>query len=302
MNMNNNLCEVKEDILVVLDSRNATTIYNGSTNNNSDVEWDLTDRLAMPRLGVGFSVSVVNASIPIGQYNINELNNILRLKNLTTNVITTLVVTAGNFTITQLIAALITNTPAEYTYTFLPLRNKIFITHSSSEFQILSTTTMWEPLGLERNVTQTSLTQNCLFPNCVNMSGLRNINIHLDNLNTKNIASSTKSVSTIIGNIPVDVNSGGVASWNLSNNYEVPVPISSLDYINILLKDDQNNFIQNNGIHWNMTLKFSYYIRQDFNTETLTENMNKNRQKIRIVQPQIMNTEIPTIFRSREEK
>jgi hypothetical protein len=221
----------------------------------------------------------------------------LVLKNLTTNVVSTIVVSAGNYTITQLIDTLIGNTPVEYTYTFLPLRNKIFITNSSAEFQILSTTTMWEPLGLQRNTTQTSVTRTCLFPNCVNMSGLRNINIHLDNLNTKNIASSTKSVSTIIASVPVDVNSSGVLSYNLSNNYEVPVPISSLDYINILLKDDLGNFIENNGIHWNMTLKFSYYIRQDFTTETLTENINKNRQKIQIVQPPMMNMEIPKIFR-----
>jgi hypothetical protein len=128
------------------------------------------------------------------------------------------------------------------------------------------------------------------------MSGLRNINIHLDNLNTKNIASLTKSSSTIIGNIPIDVNSMGVVSYNLSNNYEIPVPISSMDYINILLKDDLGRFIENNGIHWNVTLKFSYYIRQDFTTETVKENINKNRQKIKIVQPEIINTEIPKIF------
>jgi hypothetical protein len=32
------------------------------------------------------------------------------------------------------------------------------------------------------------------------------------------------------------------------------------------------------------------------------ESINKNRAKIQIVQPQIINTEIPKIFRSREEK
>jgi hypothetical protein len=159
---------------------------------------------------------------------------------------------------------------------------------------------MWEPLGFERGVTQTSISTICLAPNCCNLSGLRNINIHLDNVNTKNITSFSKSVSTIIASIPVDVNSQGVLSYNLSSNYETPVPISSLDYINILLKDNENNFIENNGIHWVIVLRFSYYIRQDFTTETLTENINKNRQKIQIVQP--MNTEIPKIFRSREEK
>lgn len=292
--MNDNLCQVKEDILVVLDSRNATTYYNG--NFNSDVEWDLTDVVSMPKKGIEFTVNVINASIPIGQYIVNETNNILVLKNVVTNITSTVTITPGNFTITQLIAELTTNTPAEYVYSYTSRINKMSIYNTNDNFQILSTTTMWELLGLQRNTTVISVLKTYSFPNCVNMSGLRNINIHLDNLNTKNIASLTKSSSTIIGNIPMDVNSMGVVSYNLSNNYEIPVPISSIDYINILLKDDLGKFIENNGIHWNVTLKFSYYIRQDFTTETVKENINKNRQKIKIVQPEIINTEIPKIF------
>jgi len=300
MNMNNNLCQVKEDILVVLDSRNATTYYNGTF--NSDIEFDLTDVLAMPKQGVEFSVSIMNATIPIGAHNINDTNNLLVLKNIVTNVEWPILAPPGNYTITSLLTYLRSNTPIEYQYTYLDYRNRIFIYNTTNDFQILSRSTMWEPLGLQRNTTLTSVTKTLIFPSQVNMSGLRNINVHLDNLNTKNIASLTKSTSTIIGNIPIDVNSLGVVNYNLSNNYEIPIPISSLDYINILLKDDLGNFIDNNGIHWNITLKFSYYIRQDFTMETLHENINKNRQKLQIVQPPIMNMEIPKIFRSREEK
>lgn len=299
--MNNNVCQVKQNILVTLNTKNCTSVYNG--NFLSDVEWDLTDILSKPKSAVEFSVSVMNCCIPIGQYNVNETNNILVLKNLTTNVVSTIVVQAGNYTITQLIDNLIGNTPIEYTYTFLPLRNKIFISNSSAEFQILSTTTIWELLGLQRNTTQTSVSRTCLFPNCVNMSGLQNINIHLDNLNTKNITSFTKSASTIIASVPVDVNGSGVLSYNLSNNYEIPVPISSLDYINILLKDDVGNFIQNNGVHWSMTLLFSYYIQQEFNTETLYDKTRNSKLSIYQPQPKIIQSnQIPKQFETPTKK
>lgn len=298
--MNNNVCQVKQNILVTLNSKNATSVYNG--NFLSDVEWDLTDILSKPKSAVEFSVSVMNCCIPIGQYNINDTNNILVLKNLTTNVVSTLPIQAGNYTITQLIDTLISNTPPEYTYTFLPLRNKIFITNSVAEFQILSTTTMWELLGLQRNTIQSSVSQTCLFPNCVNMSGLQNINIHLDNLNTKNITSFTKSASTIISSVPVDVNGSGVLSYNLSNNYEIPVPISSLDYINILLKDDLGNFIQNNGVHWSITLLFSYYIQQEFNTETLYDKTRNSKLSIYQPQPKKIINEIPKVFETPRKK
>jgi hypothetical protein len=184
---------------------------------------------------------------------------------------------------------------------YLDYRNRVYISNGSgNEFTFKVTTGLAEPLGFEPNKTYSSTSGTISAPNCVNMSGLRNINIHMDNLTTKNITSVTKGSSTIIGNVPVDVNSMGVVSYNLSNTYEIPVPISTVDYINIILKDNLGNFIQNNGIHWSITLKFSYYIKQDYSTETVKENINKNR--IKIIQPKIINQEIPQIFQTKEVK
>lgn len=298
--MNNNVCQVKQNILVTLNSKNATSVYNG--NFLSDVEWDLTDILSKPKSAVEFSVSVMNCCIPIGQYNINDTNNILQLKNVVTDITSTVTIIPGNFTITQLIAELTTNTPAEYVYSYTPKINKMSIYNTTHNFQILSTTTMWELLGLQRNTTVTSVFKTYSFPNCVNMSGLQNINIHLDNLNTKNITSFTKSASTIISSVPVDVNGSGVLSYNLSNNYEIPVPISSLDYINILLKDDLGNFIQNNGVHWSITLLFSYYIQQEFNTETLYDKTRNSKLSIYQPQPKKIINEIPKVFETPRKK
>jgi hypothetical protein len=292
--MNNNVCQVKQNILVTLNSKNCTAYYNG--NFLSDVEWDLSDILAKPKAAVEFSVSVMNTSIPIGQYNVNSTNNILVLRNVVTDVISTVTITPGNYTITQLIAELTTNTPAEYEYTYTPKINKMSVYNTTHNFQILSTTTMWELLGLQRNTVVTSTFKTYHFPNCVNMSGLQNINIHLDNLNTKNITSFTKAASTIITSVPVDVNSSGVLSYNLSSNYEIPVPISSLDYINILLKDDLGNFIENNGIHWSVTLLFSYYVQQEFNTETLLDKTRNSKLSIYQPQPKTIINEIPKVF------
>ena len=238
----------------------------------------------------------MNTSIPIGQYNVNSTNNILVLRNVVTDVISTVTIIPGNYTITQLIAELTTNTPAEYEYTYTPKINKMSLYNTTHNFQILSTTTMWELLGLQRNTVVTSTFKTYHFPNCVNMSGLQNVNIHLDNLNTKNITSFTKAASTIIASVPVDVNSSGVLSYNLSSNYEIPVPINSLEYINILLKDDLGNFIENNGIHWSVTLLFSYYVQQEFNTENLFEKTRKSKLSIYQPQPKTIINEIPKVF------
>jgi hypothetical protein len=299
--MNNNICQVKQDILVTLDTRNCTTFYND--NKYSDVEWDFSDSITMPKKGVEFSVSVVNASIPIGQYNVCDVDlteAYLYITEVGGSSWTTYA-SNGNYTINELITTLKANLPSRFQWTYLAYKNKIIIYNSNNvNFTIRVTKGLVEPLGLPTSgVTYTSSSNNFVFPNSVNMSGLRSINIHLDNLNTKNVSSFTKSTSTTIASIPVDVNSMGIVSYNLSCDYEIPVPISSLDFINIMLRDNQNNLIQNNGIHWSVTLKFSYYIQQEFSTETLHEKV--NRQKLTIIQPKPIITEIPKIFSSRKD-
>jgi hypothetical protein len=300
----NSLCQVKQDILVVLDTRNCTSFYNG--NFMSDVEWDLTDVIAMPKKGVEFSVSVVNASIPIGQYNIASIDNTGNTVTLVdpsyTNPII-MTIPNGNYTITSLIADIQTRGPPQYVWTFIPYKNRISISNPNQNFTLTFSNSLFEPLGFAKGVTYSSNNKSLTSPNCVNMSGLRNLNIHLDNLTTKNITSFTKSASTIIASVPVDVNTGGVLSYNLSSEYEIPVPVSNLDYINILLKDDLGNFIQNNGINWGITLKFSYYIEQEFSTETLHEKVNKSKLSIIVPNHQkVINHDIPKLFQSNEIK
>jgi hypothetical protein len=290
----NNVCQVKEDILVLCDTVHCSSIYNG--NKMSDAEWDLYDIVTKPKKAIEFSVAVVSCSIGIGAYNINETNNILFLKNTTTNVETAAVVTAGNYTITTLLDNVRGQISADYTLTYLSNRNKIFINCLTGPFEVLAKSTMWEPLGFQQNVKQTSVLNICLAPNCCNMSGIRTIGIYLDNVNTKNITTSTKTISTLIASIPCDVNSTGIVSYNLSCDYMVPCPINSLDYINLILKDQNGNLLENNGIHWSVLLKFSYYIEHEFINETINEPMNRNRQKIKIIQPKKIFTGIPNVF------
>lgn len=299
--MNNNICQVKQDILVTLDTRNCTTFYN--SDKFSDVEWDLSDVIKKPNKAAEFSVSVINANIPIGQYNVVPTDNtglVITIQTLGGSPFT-IGITDAHYTINSLLSTITGNLSAPYTIVYLDYRNRVYISNGSgNQFTFKVSTGLAEPLGFEPNKTYSSTSGTISAPYCVNMSGLRSINVHLDNLNTKNISSFTKSTSTIIANVPVDVNSMGIVSYNLSCDYEIPVPISSMDFINIMLRDNQNNLIQNNGIHWSVTLKFSYYIQQEFSTETLHEKV--NRQKLTIVQPRPMITEMPKIFSSRNDE
>ena len=73
----NQLITVKENFLVVLDSRNAVKINNGSM--NSDVYFELEEPIRVPKDKIQFYASVLNFSAPNSLYNVNQTNNLLSI-------------------------------------------------------------------------------------------------------------------------------------------------------------------------------------------------------------------------------
>jgi translation elongation factor P/translation initiation factor 5A len=95
-----------------------------------------------------------------------------------------------------------------------------------------------------------------IMPYTCNFNGKQSFNIHLTNIITKNIDSHTKSPSNIIQSIPIDTASSSIsyiknADFNFVINQEI------IDDMTIEIKDDQNNYLNFNNQHWNLTLYFS---------------------------------------------
>ena len=92
-------------------------------------------------------------------------------------------------------------------------------------------------------------------------SRLRNLekqsfNIHFTSIITKNIDSYTKSPSNIIQSIPIDPTSSSI-SYIKNADFNFVITQEIIDDITIELKDDQNNYLNFNNQHWNLTLYFS---------------------------------------------
>jgi hypothetical protein len=204
----------------------------------------------------------------------------------------------GNYNLTSLVSKINELiSPNNYTLTYSSLTNKLTMTHTTDSFYIDKNSSCWELLGLSRTENLQSITRVVNFPNCCNLSGLNNVNIELNNIATKNINSLDKSIGSVILAVPVDVNAGGILSYQRNFEYDIPVPIDCLEFINIVLKDDLGNFLQLNGVNWNLTLKFSYFVEREFDGDNF-EKITQKTKIMNIVKPKRFITEVPKIFES----
>jgi len=247
----NNEIVVHESFLIFLDSKNGD-IQNKYK--NSSVKFQFEGSLFFNRddyIQILFSVN--NFIAPNSLYIINEYNNKL---SITYNEITQVVnVPYGNYNIISIQKYLTSVLPNHFTISFSTITNKITFTNSIYDF-IINPSNIYDVLGLEENKYYASLDKTFTFPFSVNFIGTQNINISIENINTNNLDSYTKTQSSIIQSIPIDVNTSVIKYIN-GNDHKIPLKINYLDYIQINIIDDNNQLVNFNNKHWNLTLEFT---------------------------------------------
>ena len=243
----NNLYTEKQNFLVILDSRNATSYYNGDF--HSSLHFDFNEPIKMPKFAIRMCCSVLQFQAPNSIYNINENNNILYLT--INNIKTSYELTKGNYNCNTFITYLLTVLPSGFSMSINTITNKYTLTYS---LPFMISGTCGEILGFDTFAYSSGNT--LIMPYTCNFNGKQSFNIHLTNIITKNIDSYTKSPSNIIQSIPIDTTSSSIsyiknADFNFVINQEI------IDDMTIEIKDDQNNYLNFNNQHWNLTLYFS---------------------------------------------
>jgi hypothetical protein len=130
-------------------------------------------------------------------------------------------------------------------------------------------------MGFSKNTVYSSSNKIFTFPYTCNFNGLQNINIAIDNINTNNLDSYTKSQSSIIQSIPVNV-LNPVINYVKTNDIMIPIKVNFLDSINVHILDDQNYFINLNNQHFNLTLQFTIIKDIPRCKNTFTNILNEN--------------------------
>ena len=248
--------------IIAIDSRNGTLYKNGAF--NSDITFEFEQPIVVPRQALKLTCSVMAFTAPNSIYTINENNNYLRI--IYNSTLLQVYIPYGNYNSTTFMSVFLSTIQGMDTtlYTGLGITlnantNKFTITHNVYGIQFMNTSTISSLIGMVAGTTIGSSTIGAFsmtMPYTCNFTGIQNINIHIENMNTDNVDSLTKSNTNIIQTVPVDANQSQII-FNKTTDYAFTVKENVIDLLEIVLTDDLGNLINFNNQHWNMTLYFS---------------------------------------------
>jgi len=228
-----------------------------TSNNNSNCDFFLDTIIAPERADLAMMISVIDAEIPYSFYNVTNENNKITIE----DVLLTLPIKNYNAydltdTLNDLIASDITGKLDDIIVSFDPDTNK-FKFQSSNSFTINSSTMMKE-LGF------TSLSRSGFIIHSdivCNLAGTSSIYIRSSNMNILNINSFGKN-NGVISKVLVTSSPGNFIFYQ-PNAPQYFVLNTPLTYINIQMLDDDNEFIDFNGLNWSVTLSIDFFRKRD---------------------------------------
>ena len=245
-----------ENFTIVLDSRNATTYYNSTY--NSEVTFEMKYPIIVPKDCLNMTWCVQAFTCPISWYLINSTNNLLSI--LMNSQIYNINVPYGNYNAISFQSILLGLLPGGFNITLNTSTNIYTLSHTTNDFIISSTSTIFQIMGFLKNTSYTSVNQTLVLPFTCNFSGLTSINIICENIRTNNLDSRTElTSSSIIASVPINNSQGGVIYFQKYNDYNFDIKTDIIDYLDILITDDLGNKINLNNQHWNLILQINFF-------------------------------------------
>ena len=236
-----------ESIQIYLNSQFADKYFNGA----SDCEY----MLPLIEIPDGFHIylSVVSCLIPYSFYNINSSNNILQYS-FDAITISTLTIPIGNYNVNNLLTVLKNNISSGFTITYDSIKNKFTFSHTTTNFMFMSSSTCLQILGFTPSVTVSSLSLSLTSINCVNVYNIKNIQVN-SNLITYNINKLQKNNYCILCSVPITCTPFSLIEYINRTNFKTNLFLNRISNIKIKLTDDNGNLIDLNGCHYSITLQ-----------------------------------------------
>ena len=201
-------------------------------------------------------ISVIHAQIPISYYLINDTNNLFVLSSGSYSL------TYGNYNATSFKSHLLNLLGSTFSLVLDSSTGKYTLSCTSS-FTILSTTTCYKILGLEKNksyIVESSLT--CPYP--CNFLGIQKIKIKSGTFKTNNKDSGNNGHCDILTTIPVNDSQFGLINYINHTNFKNIINNDDIINIDISITDEDDNLINFNGIEINLCLQINSIIKYDF--------------------------------------
>lgn len=258
--------------LVSLNSRFATKFLNGDKNSSLLFDFNSISPKSVDTLY--HTIAIQSAEIPASYYNINSTNNNINITD-EDGTTATFTLTEGNYNAdtfktefeSKFNAAAFAN---DALLAFNSINGKFTLESADANTDLtlnLATTTCRLPLGISLDATGTlsftKTTPLTEFPLPADFLGITKIKMGSDALAGGNFDSNNLNTTTLVDTISASATPFGLIIYN-SLGRESFVKAKRIDEIDIQLLDQNNNFIDFNGVNWCMTLLINTHRRQKF--------------------------------------
>ncbi len=215
-------------------------------------------------------VSLYSCVIPYSFYNIREnINDRIPYRLVADDSLNSVKIPKGNYTITTLATAIkqqLDSISGGTTYTITYDRTTMKYTYDSNnqiiyfDFSAFTDTANIE-MGFNKNeITINTGISNLISTNVPDINGnTHQIQIRTNLCSKGCLDSITKSYSTILGSIPIDVNFGGVIFLKpASNNHKILITNRNIQTINIRITDDRGRPLNLNGLNFSVSIMLDF--------------------------------------------
>jgi hypothetical protein len=254
--------------LISLNSKYSTYKINGDK--LSSVIFDFNGIASKNRETLYHTIAIQSAEITASYYNVNSGNNTFRIERNT--LYYSIAVPEGNYNANTFITAFlnaysttITGSAAEMT--FNANTGKFLFADDDYDITITGTGTNGAKIfGLisgTNAVFRTGQTTNDSAPRIANFLGITKIKVNSNALAGDNFDSAALNTTTLIDTISATSIPFGLTIFN-SLGRESFIKAKKIDEIDIQLLDQDNEFIDFNGIDWTLTIILNTHRRQHF--------------------------------------
>jgi hypothetical protein len=212
------------------------------------------------------TIRVLHAEIPYSFYIINEYNNTLVMST------GTITMPYGNYNANTFMRMIQPLMPTGMSITF-DTSNGIFTISYNQAFTIYNTSTCKTILGFKSTISSSG--NVIVFPFPGNFLGTKNLYVKTPNIILENYNTITKDYITLFS-IPVNVPPFGIILHdNISGSKNYIKNSSSMDYLEVIVTDDNNNPIDFNNIDWTITLEVETTLQVPQVQKSINEYLNE---------------------------
>ncbi len=212
------------------------------------------------------SISLSQFTCPIAFYVVNENNNLLNI--LTGAGLINIVIPEGNYNINQLIDILKNQLGVNWNININLQNYKLVFTYSLGDFTILNTSTCWRILGFNQDTSYTSISNTLSLPNVINLLGTTQVKIWCPTVNMKNIDGKTGLPAGILGSITVNDINGGMILYTNITGFNSKISEKYFTQFQIDLKDEFDKYLNLHGCDYALVLELEYYYEKEIKDDS----------------------------------